>query len=105
MDDSSGSNQIVISEIQIIPIRSDTGLVAFASCVFGGMLRLDSIGIISRADGSFRLSYPAKKLGDGQKLQYFYPINRGAGESLERAVVGKYRELINERIKNEQLQT
>ena|SRR3989344_696703 len=98
MADSSGSNQIVISEIQIIPVRSDTGLVAFASCVFGGMLRLDSMGIISRADGSFRLSYPNKKLGNGQSLQFFYPISREAGEALEKAIVKKYSDLLNERI-------
>lgn len=92
------ASSIFISEVRIIPIRSNDGLVAFASCVLNGILRLDNIGIISKADGSYRLSYPTKKLSNGQNYHYFHPITQEAGETLQEAITKKFEELVKERI-------
>ena len=53
-----------LSEIQIIPIKPQNGLVAFASFVLDGNLYLGSIGIVTRLNGGYRLVYPTKKVGD-----------------------------------------
>lgn len=97
---NTGSNSISvnISEVRIIPIRSSDGLVAFASCILNGILRLDNIGIISKADGSYRLSYPTKKLSNGQNYHYFYPITKEAGDIIQEAITEKFDDLVKERI-------
>lgn len=52
-------NEIVISEIQIIPVKPKNGLIGFASCVVNNQLYLGSIAIYTRPDGSgYRLVYP-----------------------------------------------
>ncbi|QQS38894.1 SpoVG family protein [Candidatus Woesebacteria bacterium] len=94
----STSGDIQVSEVRIIPIRSSDGLVAFASCIINRMLRLDNIGIVSKADGSYRLSYPTKKLSNGQNYYYFYPISREVGDAIQKSITEKFEELIKERI-------
>lgn len=52
---------MVITEIEITPIRPREGLVAFASCVIDQWLYLGSIAVVTRLDGGYRLTYPTKK--------------------------------------------
>lgn len=52
-----------ISEIQITPIKPQNGLVAFASCLINKGLYLGSIGILTRLEGGYRLTYPTKSVG------------------------------------------
>ena len=95
----SGTVEPVISEVKILFLQRSTqvgGLVGFASCMYAG-LKLDSIGIISREDGGIRLSYPTRKLGNGQQFFYFYPTSNEVGEEIHEAVMMKYDELISER--------
>ena len=82
-----------VSEVQIIPVKPDGGLVGFASCVLDNQLYIGSLGIHRRLDGSgYRITYPTKKVGSKQ-LNYFHPITKEAGASIERAVVEKCFEL------------
>ena len=75
-----------ISEINIIPIKPDNGLIGFASVVLDG-LYLGSIGVYSRLDGSgYRITYPTKKVG-GKDL------NRDLSQEIEAAITGRAREL------------
>jgi stage V sporulation protein G len=85
-----------ITEIQIIPIKPNNGLVAFASVVVEGNLYLGSIGIHSRIDGSgYRLTYPTKPIG-GRDLNIYHPINKNASEALEKAIISKYKEVMKD---------
>lgn len=85
-----------ITEIQIIPIKPNNGLVAFASVVVEGNLYLGSIGIHSRIDGSgYRLTYPTKPVG-GRDLNIYHPINKNTSEAIEQAIVDKYKEVMKE---------
>lgn len=87
---------IEVSEIQIIPIKPNNGLMAFASVVIDDNLYLGSIGIHSRIDGSgYRLTYPTKPVG-GRDLNIYHPINKNTSEALERAIVNKYKEVMKE---------
>ncbi len=51
-----------ISEIQVIPIKPQDGLVAFVSFDLDNCLYLGSIDIITRPQGGYRLTYPTKKV-------------------------------------------
>lgn len=83
-----------ISEIQIIPIKPQNGLVAFASFVLNNDLYLGSIGIITRPEGGYRLLYPTKKVGI-RNINIFHPINRSFAETIEKEVIGKFEDVMN----------
>ena len=78
-----------ISEIQIIPIKPQNGLIAFASLVLDDCLYLGSIGVYARLDGTgYRITYPTKKIGD-KGLNIYHPINKLLAKEIEKAVLNK----------------
>ncbi len=83
-----------LSEVQIIPIKPQNGLVAFASFVWDKNLYLGSIGIMTRPQGGYRLVYPTKKIAD-RNLNIFYPINRETAQLIESEVVKQFEEVMN----------
>jgi len=83
-----------ITEIQIIPIKANNGLVAFGSVVFNNSLYLGSIGIHKKLDGSgYRLTYPTKKIGD-KDINIYHPINRKISLQIEEAIINKIVEIL-----------
>lgn len=82
-----------ISEIQIIPIKPQEGLVAFASFVLDNNLYLGSVGILTRPEGGYRLLYPTKKVGI-RYINIFHPINKAFAESIEKEVIGKFEDVM-----------
>ena len=82
-----------LSEIQIIPIKPQNGLVAFASFVLDESLYLGSIGIVTRPQGGYRLVYPTKKVAD-RNLNIFYPINRDFALAIENEVVRQFEDVM-----------
>ena len=82
-----------LSEIQIIPIKPQNGLVAFASFVLDGSLYLGSIGIMTRPNGGYRLVYPTKKIAD-RNLNIFYPISREFALAVEQEVVRQFEDVL-----------
>lgn len=84
-----------IKEIQIIPVKPNNGLVAFASLIYDENLYLGSIGIIKkRFSEGYRILYPTKKLGE-RSINIFHPINRVISEELEKAILKKAKEILN----------
>ena len=90
----------LISEVQIVPVKPNNGLIAFASFVLDGKLYLSSIGIHKKLDGSgYRLTYPTKKAG----LNIFHPISKELGKEIEEALLNKLKEVMegcNDRYSN-----
>ena len=89
-------SEILVTEIQIIPVNPKNGLVAFASCVINNALYIGNIAIYtspSRSSG-YRLLYPSKTLINGKEVNCAYPINKETGEVIEDAILGKYKEII-----------
>lgn len=82
-----------VSEIQIIPIKPQDGLVAFVSFVLDNNLYLGSIGIITKPEGGYRLVYPTKKLGI-RNINIFHPINKAFAESIESEVISKLEDVM-----------
>lgn len=85
---------IKISEIQIIPVKANEGLVGFASCVIENGIYLGSIGIITKMSGGFRLVFPTKKIGD-KNFHYHHPINSEASRELENAICAKAEKVLS----------
>lgn len=89
-----------ISELNIVPVKPNNGLVAFASLVIDDCLYLGSIGVHSRLDGTYRITYPTKKLGN-KELNLYHPINRDLGKQIEQAVIAKCEQLFKGRDDND----
>ena len=83
-----------ITEIQILPIKPQNGIVAFASFLLDGCLYLSSIAIMTRLQGGFRLVYPTKKVGN-RDINIFHPINRDFAQMIEKDVIEKFEEVMN----------
>jgi stage V sporulation protein G len=76
----------LITEVQIVPIKPQKGLIAFCSVVLAGKVYLGSIGVHRKLDGSgLRLTYPTRKIGN-RDLNIFHPINRAFAQEIEKAV-------------------
>ncbi len=78
-----------ITEVQIIPIKANNGLIAFGSILFDDCLFLGSIGIHKKLDRSgYRITYPTKKIGD-KDINIFHPINKEVSKLIEDEIVKK----------------
>jgi len=84
-----------LSEIQIVPIKPQNGLVGFASFVLDNNLYLGSIGIFTRPEGGYRLTYPTKKVGD-RNINIFHPINKDFANQIETEIIKKFEEVMNQ---------
>jgi len=93
-----------LSEIQIIPIRPQNGLVAFASFVLDKSLYLGSIAIMTRPNGGYRLVYPTKKVAD-RSLNIFYPISREFALAIENEVVKQFENVMKKYDRHNQINT
>ena len=82
-----------ICEIQIIPIKPQNGLIAFASVVFEDSLYLGSIGVHKKLNSvGYRLTYPTKRVGD-RDINIYHPINREISKAIEEAIINKAKEV------------
>jgi len=82
-----------LTEIQIIPIKPQNGLVGFASFILNDRLYLGSVGILTRPKGGYRLAYPTKKVGD-KNLNIFYPINKEFAQLIENEIVRHFEDVM-----------
>lgn len=85
-----------VSEVNITPVKPDNGLIAFASVVVDDNIYLNSIAVYTKLDGSYRLLYPTKMVGN-RSLDMFHPINREASKAIEEAVFKRCIEVFERR--------
>ena len=86
---------MMITEVQIVPIKAQNGLVAIASVVFDNLLYLGSIGVYTKRNGpGYRITYPTKNNG-GRNFNIYHPIHREVSEAIERAVLSKAEAILN----------
>jgi len=85
-----------ITEVQIIPIKPNNGLVAFASVVVENSLYLGSLGVYTRLDGSgYRITYPTKKIGE-KNINIYHPINKETSKAIEEAIISKAEKILTQ---------
>lgn len=77
-----------ISEVQIYPTKPTNGLVGFASFVYNNEFYFGSIGIYTKPQGGYRLTYPTKN-----NFNLFHPINKRIAGQIEKAVISKFEEV------------
>ena len=77
---SKGNMKTQITEIQIIPVKPNSGLVGFASFVYESSFYLGSIGIYTRPQGGYRLTYPTRG-----NFNIYHPINKQIADEIEKA--------------------
>lgn len=83
-----------ITEVRIRPVPGGTGgLVAFASCRYGGVL-LNDIAIRRDASGRLYLTYPRKLASTGRPHPLHHPIDRETAAQFEAAVLGQIQSLL-----------
>jgi stage V sporulation protein G len=97
-------NMQKIAEIQIVPVKASNGLVAFASFVYDQNFYFGSIGIYTRPEGGYRLTYPTRKAGTGN-FNIFHPINRNIASEIENAVISKYEDVTNMYVRHSSINT
>ncbi|MBU2543273.1 SpoVG family protein [Patescibacteria group bacterium] len=77
-----------ISEVQVTPIKANEGLVGFASFVYDNSFYFGSIGIYTRPQGGYRLTYPTRG-----NFNIFHPINREVAEEIEKVIISKFEDV------------
>ena len=90
-------SEVTISEVEVIPVKSQNGLVAFASCVLNHQFYIGNIAVYTSpsSQNGFRLVFPNKKLSSGCVIDCFHPISKPAGESITSAITKKYVEIMS----------
>lgn len=83
-----------ISEVEIVAVKPQNGLVAFASFIINSSIYCGSVGIFTRPKGGYRLVYPTKQVA-GRQLDIFHPISAATGRLIEQEVITKYEEVMN----------
>ena len=82
-----------ITEIRLEPVRcTDSGIVCFSSFVLDDSIYIGSVALMTRPNGSLRLCYPTRKLGNNN-IGVVYPINKTAANQIETKVLSEYRKL------------
>jgi stage V sporulation protein G len=82
-----------ISEIQIVPVKPNRGLVGFCSFILYESIYCSSVAIFTRPEGTYRLVYPTKKLGD-KDINVFHPISKSVGRQIEKEVIKKFNDVM-----------
>lgn len=85
----------VISEVQIMPVKPNNGLVGFASFVLYEAVYCGSVGVFTRPNGGYRLVYPTRKIL-GKDIDVYYPINQRVGKAIEEAVANKFEDVVSQ---------
>jgi DNA-binding cell septation regulator SpoVG len=75
-----------VDEINIVPVKPNSGLIAFASFVLDTKLYVGNVAIFTRLDGQgIRLVYPTKN-----SINCVHPISREVGDAITKAVQEQY---------------
>ena len=83
-----------ISEIRVRLLDGEKeGLLGFASCVLNGSYFLNNIAIRRGQDGRLFLSYPAMRSNQSVPHFHWNPISREGSEALEKAILGRLKEM------------
>jgi stage V sporulation protein G len=85
---------MAVKKVEIVPIKPQDGLLAFASVEIDDRLYIGSIGIHKRRDGrGFRITFPTRKVGDHQ-LTICHPITPTLSKEIESAITSKAEEVL-----------
>lgn len=81
-----------VSEVQLKIVKPKDGLLAFANLVLDKKIYLSSIGVFSKLEGGYRITYPTKKVGNTD-LHIYHPITKELSQEIEGAIISKVKEV------------
>lgn len=85
---------MLINEVQIVPIKTNNGLVAIASVIYDGSIYLGSIGVYTKLNGpGYRITYPTRS-GYQRNFNIYHPIRKEISEAIEKAVLEKAEKIL-----------
>ena len=85
-----------ITKIELIPIKAQSGLVAFANLVFDEVFFVGSIGIHKKLHGTgYRLTFPTKKVGMVH-ISLFHPMTPALSKYIEEKITARAEELFDQ---------
>jgi len=91
----------IISEIVFFPITpTKDGVVAFISFTFNNQLRIQDCALVTRPQGSYRLSYPIKRLANGKTVNAIYPIDKKLAKKIEEIILINYENFLLTKVKD-----
>lgn len=89
MTPSDGHTAVAISDVKLRFVEhGSSGLLAWASCVISGAVKLDNIGV-RRGDRGLYLTFPRKETAGGEKHPYFHPVDQEAAHALQDAILSR----------------
>ncbi|WP_213106599.1 septation protein SpoVG family protein [Candidatus Protochlamydia amoebophila] len=75
-----------ITKVELLPIRTQNGLIAFACVEIDHKFYVSSINVHKRRDGAgYRITYPNRKVGE-QNLTIFHPTQASLSKEIERVI-------------------
>ncbi len=91
-------SELVVSEIELTPVKFKDGLAAFASCVINNQFYLGNLAIYSSpfSPDGFRLVYPSRTLNNGKQLSIVHPINKETGLLIQKLIIEQYLKLMED---------
>ncbi len=85
-----------ITKVELLPIKPQNGLIAFACVEINRQFYISSIGVHKRRDGiGYRITYPTRKVGE-QNLTIFHPTEPCLSKAIEQAICNKAEEMFGE---------
>jgi len=95
--------EIKIDNVQFIPVRPQSGLVGFASCEIDRKFYIGSLGVYSSLEkpGTYRITFPAKKLHNGELVKIVFPLTEELNEAITKAINLKVQELLDTNLREE----
>jgi DNA-binding cell septation regulator SpoVG len=83
-----------ITKVELLPIRPQNGLMAFACVEIDNQFYVNSIGVHKRRDGKgYRITYPTRKVGE-HDLTIFHPTEPSLSREIEQAICDKAEEVM-----------
>jgi DNA-binding cell septation regulator SpoVG len=83
-----------ITKVELLPIKPQNGLIAFASIEIDNQFYISSIGVHKRRDGTgYRITYPTRKVGE-QNVAIFHPTTLSLSKEIEKAICHKAEKVI-----------
>ncbi|MES2199104.1 MAG: septation protein SpoVG family protein [Chlamydiota bacterium] len=83
-----------ITKVELLPIKPQNGLMAFANVEINNQFYISSIGVHRRRDGmGYRITYPTRKVGE-KNLSIFHPTEPSLSKEIEKAICNKAEEIL-----------
>lgn len=81
-----------ITDVRVTPVIGKDKLKAFVTLTINDCFVVRDIKLL-QGPGGFIVAMPSKKLKDGSYQDVAHPINKGAREMIERAVLTEYKKV------------